>query len=442
MKKRLLSAISALLLVMCMTPAGVLAAETGDGVIDTDVELAEALVAGGEVILGGDITLTHEVIIDADTTLDLNGHTITLEDNDLEEGWSFGRICVKSGHMIIKDSKGGGAVKTDQYGNIALEDNLESFTIESGAIGCLSVYEGMVNINGGTIDELLVWGNENSNISVVLKDEATVSEWDVNGIATYNFDPSECLYAGYMANNNGDGTYTTGYKAVEETGETYTIYFYNWNEKSDFYYLDNRSDENPGSAQNLNVIICNVKGNADDDVTIPMTKLDETGKYWSAEIDMAYMNAKMFIDAGDFASYVLVLPDEDGVMFSVDNDWTIYGMDDTISDISDSLAEFNKDTVTAADKAAIEAVIKEVDEQLKEKYLSDAQKAELEEIKKTAEELIAVIEEAEKEQETTGEATPDTGDGVSLSIWMVVMLVAVSAFVGIVTKMNKSESES
>lgn len=46
MKKRFLSTIMALLLVVYMTPAGVLAAETGDGVIDTDVELAEALVAG------------------------------------------------------------------------------------------------------------------------------------------------------------------------------------------------------------------------------------------------------------------------------------------------------------------------------------------------------------------------------------------------------------
>lgn len=357
--------------------------------------------------------------------------------------------------MVIKDSVGGGAVKNDEFGGISLEDDIESLTIESVDVGSLWVYDGMVNINSGTINELLVSGNKNSDISVVLKDEVTVNEWNINGVATYNFDPSEYLYTGYMVKNNGDGTYTTGYKAVEETGETYTIYFYNWDEKRNFYYLDNGSDENPGSAQDLTVKIHNVKGDEYDSLIIPMTKLDETGKYWSVELDVAYMNAKMFIDAGYFSSYVLVLPDEDGVMFSVDNDWTVYGMDDTISDINDSIDKFNKDTVTVADKAAVEAVLKEVDEQLKEKYLSAAQKAELEEIKKTAEELIAVIEEAEKEQETTtgnvngekesettGEAAPDTGDGVSLSMWMAVMLVAVSAFIGIAAKMNKGEREN
>lgn len=455
MKKKLISMIMGVSMVLCMTPAGVLADESGDGVIDTAAELTAALEAGGEVTLGGDVTIIDSITINTDTTLDLNGHTITLSVYSSEDTWSFGDIIIEAGNVIIKDSVGEGTVENDgQMGSINLYDG--TLTIESGNIESISARIGTLYLNGGTINMVIAGGSVLGTPVINKNDSATVNEWKIY-IATFNVNPTDYLYTGYTAKDNGDGTYTTDYVAVEESGETYTLYFYDWLEEENTYYLGNCDWENPAPADSLFVEIFDVKGNGDEAVMIPMTKLDDEGKYWSAQIDIAYKNAMMDIvnDEAGVSTTLHVTPEKDGAMYSFENDWTIYGMDDTIDDMSDDVGSFSKDTVTADDKASLEAIIKSVDEKLKDGYLSDAQKESLENIKKTAEELIKAADENAKKDdklndkdetddsrgEGTGQISPATGDSVNMVLWLALMTVTVSVLIGVQTGRNRRERQ-
>lgn len=463
MKKKLLSLAMAMTMVICMAPLGVLA-DDGDGVIDTEEELTAALEAGGEIVLGGDITLMDTVYINADTTLDLNGHTITLSVYSSELLWSYGSIDIgyeTECDVIIKDSADGGAIMSDEWADGV--SVYSSLTVESGIIDRLDVYgKGILNINGGIINAIDVSGYGENIPTVLLQDAATVKAWDIASIATFNFNPADYLYTGFLAVDNGDGTYTTAYEAVEETGETYTLYFYDWYDEINTYYLGNGDMENPGPADELVVNILYVKGNPDDKVLIPMTKLDSEGKYWSAEIDVAYKNAVINFcnEEAGISTFLLSAPDKEGVMYSIENDWTIYGMDDTIDNMTTQITGYDKATVTADDKASLEAVIKSVNEQLEnDTYLTAAQKAELEGIKKTAEELIAAIgtndnnktddnktdtdnkdtDNKDEDDKIVNGGAPASGDSNDIYLWLAVVFAAVAAFISV--KLRRDEKE-
>ena len=104
--------------------------------IDTAKELQQALYAGGEVVLGGDITA--DVYVEGgDITLDLRGHVLTVSN-----------FChTVGGKMTIKDSKGTGKIVGQVQNNLG-DLTLEGVTVE----GCVAAFGGNVIIDGCTID--------------------------------------------------------------------------------------------------------------------------------------------------------------------------------------------------------------------------------------------------------------------------------------------------
>ena len=438
MRKKLLSMILSVSMMLAMAPMSVMA----EDVIDTEEELVAALEAGGEVTLGGDIEICHYVYVNEDVVLDLNGYTITTtEYYDEDEDYYYRGSIVfgdeASCDVVIKDSKGGGGILDDGYadGAVYVDDGI--CTIESGEFYCVDIIGGQLILDGGKI-EYVTAGGYSSTPYVEASDEVEIEHWDI-GIATFNFDPTDYLYTGYGVNDNEDGTYTTKYVVVEETGETYTLYFYNWIDEYDCYYFG----DDDMKTENMVVEISYVKGNADDDVVVPMTMLDEDGKYWSAQIDVAYKNALIQFASEElgYSTYLLATPDKDGAMYSRENDWTIYGMDEDIDEIGDELGEYSEATVTADDKDELEAILAEANLKLAEdEYLSEAQKEALNTIKANAQALLAVINNAGNVSGGNGGQTGsgDTGDSTNMMLWIALMAVGVSLLVG-AKKYRRSE---
>lgn len=69
--------------------------------ITTEEALRTALEKGGEVTLGGDITLTSYLSIDKEVTLDLNGHTISGEFSSFTDSYKGNLINVVAGNVTI-----------------------------------------------------------------------------------------------------------------------------------------------------------------------------------------------------------------------------------------------------------------------------------------------------------------------------------------------------
>lgn len=115
MKKKLLSTLLTLCLILVMAPVTVLAEgtepTTEPAEVTTEAALKAAVEAGGSVVLGADIALGEKVVITAGepVTIDLNGHTISLS-----EGYTApnnGVIRVAAGaNLTLKDNTGNGSV--------------------------------------------------------------------------------------------------------------------------------------------------------------------------------------------------------------------------------------------------------------------------------------------------------------------------------------------
>ena len=404
-----------------------------DNVIDTVGELKAAINMGGAYVFGSDIELSECLFVHNDMELDFNGHTITNTEyyDEATDEYTIGSIVFGDAgpcNIILKDTRGGGGIVGDgDVDGVTYIDQAECI-IESGIFSEINIYGGQLLLNGGEIGCLSAWKDFRAPY-VQVSDSAEVKEWNID-IATFNFDPTEYLYTGYGVIDNGDGTYTTKYVPVEETGETYTIYFYNWISEDEQYFIGDYSNVCLTSVSNLVIEIMFVKGNEYEVVEIPMTKLDEDGKYWSAEVDVAYKNAQMHIWCPEIGvgTYYIVLPDKDGAMYSHEFEWTIYGMDEAIDELAGKLGAYNETTVTEDDKTALQTIIAKVNELLAEDgYLTDRQKEKLNAIKTKAQTLLLAID--------VEGGTPNTGDYTNVMIWMVVMAMGASIFVA--TKKNK-----
>ena len=152
MKKRFLSTIMALILVLSLLPMSALAAEgPGEGpkqtgpAAPTGSENAAGLPAPGEdgvITLTNSITLSAPLVIDEDTTIDLNGQTLTLP--VLEKNQAG--ITVSNGaELVIQDSKTGGKLV-----DALAEDDKEQAPTNTDLI---VVESGALEITGGTIGE-------------------------------------------------------------------------------------------------------------------------------------------------------------------------------------------------------------------------------------------------------------------------------------------------
>ena len=415
MKKNIFTIMIALAMLITIIPVEVFASD----VIDTEEELIAALEAGGEVTLGGNIELSDVVYIDNDLILDFNGYTITTTEHfdEITYYYSCGDLyigTINQCEVIFKNSKENGGIVDDQVcGGISIFDG--TCTIENCEIYRIDAHSGKLYLKGSEIGYVYTYDSPYVNIS----DDTFVKTWDI-GLSTLNFDPSEYLEVGYGVIDNGDGTYTVQHVRIEETGEKYTVYYYDWESKNNRYDIGDGTNFAP--AEQLILEIYNVCGNADDILSIPMTKVDEDGKLWSVEFDIAYINAVMHFANNDaeISTGLLNLPEKDGLMFSNEDNWTIYGMNDIISGLEDEIESYDKETISEDDKATIEDIIDEIDSYLaEEQYLSDAQEEKLNILKEKAEELLEVI--------NTGDAneTDRPGDTSNLMLCLIVMSLSI-----------------
>lgn len=171
MKKRLLSLLLSLLLILCLCaallPVTALAAET---TVANETDLRNALSTGGTVKLGKNIELTDALGINNTVTLDLNGHVITKNMNaggiktvNIEEG----------GHLTLTDSSDGSGAISDFDGSVHVLAG-GTFTMNGGRLlagralggdirarggGVLVDKDGLFVMNGGSIESCLANGD-------------------------------------------------------------------------------------------------------------------------------------------------------------------------------------------------------------------------------------------------------------------------------------------
>lgn len=175
MKKRILSAVLALVMCLSLLPAQALAAteKKAPGEVSTWAELQAALNSGGSITLVADIICPEDgtalsAPFNKFITLDLNGYTI---DRDLDEAKDNGYVITNESYLTIKDSSplqtgkitggsntgNGGGIYNGQYGTITLEGGsiCGNSAQNGGGIYCnsfISAQNGTaVKINGGTI---------------------------------------------------------------------------------------------------------------------------------------------------------------------------------------------------------------------------------------------------------------------------------------------------
>ena len=271
MKKTLQTLLFALIAIMM--PIGASAQETESGndtehgttsdaegaavEVSTETELIAALANGGNIMLTGDITVSDEYWggyeITKNTTIDLNGHTITGVHVFTPNPENAGVVLTISGNGTIKATDPDSDMPVDVWGTL----NLLGGTIE----GYTNVF-GTINMSGGWVDQLntdkLNSDDDTSHITGGYVRHlncwggiVTISGGHVEALGikygtiiisggTFGFDPTAYLAEGYTAteadgkwvvtcangceytySDNGDGTHTAtcsvcGHKVTEE----------------------------------------------------------------------------------------------------------------------------------------------------------------------------------------------------------------------------------
>ena len=211
--------------------------------VSTETELIAALANGGNIMLTGDITVSDEYWggyeITKNTTIDLNGHTITGVHVFTPNPENAGVVLTISGNGTIKATDPYSDMPVDVWGTL----NLLSGTIEGSTniFGTINMYGGWVDelntdklnsdddtshITGGYVRHLNCWGGI-----------VTISGGHVEALGikygriiisggTFGFDPTAYLAEGYTAteadgkwavtcangceytySDNGDGTH-------------------------------------------------------------------------------------------------------------------------------------------------------------------------------------------------------------------------------------------
>ena len=185
--KRLTGLILACLLIICTFSVNVFAEDIKISDID---ELKGILSDGGTAVLEADIGLNDYVTLESDAILDLNGHKITVTEEEMS-----GSIVIPEGKTLtVSDSKGGGGITAGNWIEVVVEKG--KLVLESGYIQNIAVSGGIFEMQGGESKQ--VQFNDNNGLPVIKKgDSAKVEEW-VCGIGTVNFDPTEYLSVGFV----------------------------------------------------------------------------------------------------------------------------------------------------------------------------------------------------------------------------------------------------
>lgn len=248
MKKRLLSALLALCMVLTMVPAAFAVEDTmndmGTDTIttadDNSITTADALKAAIDsaspeeiVTLGGDIEIGETLIIDNKTiTLNLNSHTIKPSDNveiwkntEEKKQWSLISIRGSSNVTII----GGGTLQAKKDDSYAIDvfDEDSKCTIENGTfvgnVHAVYVLKGSLVVNGGTFSVQQKY-NDTFPYEYVLNcydahyKNGTASII-VNGGSFAGFNPRDC-----RAEGAGTNFCALGRKVTKSTDNDVTIY--------------------------------------------------------------------------------------------------------------------------------------------------------------------------------------------------------------------------
>ena len=156
MKKRILAAVLAMLLVFGFTTVSAWAANVSD-----ESSLLTELSAGGTAVLNQNITITQKVTVSQNVTLDLNGFTLTLANGNIDISAGASLTIVDSSRGQSGTISGGGSININgtlnlQSGRIVIEvDNKSAgqFYITGG--NCSELYnKGTLHANGGTVCSL------------------------------------------------------------------------------------------------------------------------------------------------------------------------------------------------------------------------------------------------------------------------------------------------
>ena len=120
--------------------------------ITSDILLNAYLSTGGDLRLDADITLTSDTPVNNETTLDLNGHTLSMSDKSLI---SYGPLTIKDTSSNQSGKITGTATYIIRVGQSSSEGTLilESGTIDCSAKNyCITVAsKGTLKVNGGSI---------------------------------------------------------------------------------------------------------------------------------------------------------------------------------------------------------------------------------------------------------------------------------------------------
>lgn len=227
MKRRLLSAFLAVMMVLTMAPVA-FAADTSVDSYDSLVEAINSASDGDTITLNGDIDVQQTLVVTQDLTLDLAGHKL-YNTNDLwddqDNNWSL--ISVReNGDLTITGNGTLDAKKDDCYA-VDVQDENAKATLENGTfvgnITTVYVFEGTLVVKDGSysIKQL------NSN-GVQSQYGLTINCYDQN----YKNGTAKVLITGgtfahfnpvdNAAEGTGTNFATSGYETVEGTDGLYT----------------------------------------------------------------------------------------------------------------------------------------------------------------------------------------------------------------------------
>ena len=176
--------------------------------VSNEAELIAAIENGGMIMLISDITLTDCLKVTKDTVIDLNGHTITT-DNDAFDVWNATLTVSGEGTMTGDEFYGpiqvwGGTVNLlgcTVDGNVWVDEDGGAVHLYSGYVRTFGG-AGQIAISGGQVAELLI----TTAAVTVTGGTVTVNDmkWCENGTltisgGTFGFDPTAYLADGYTA---------------------------------------------------------------------------------------------------------------------------------------------------------------------------------------------------------------------------------------------------
>ncbi|MBO5110894.1 MAG: hypothetical protein J6D21_09285 [Clostridia bacterium] len=215
--KRITSILLTIVLMVGLLPTAVFSASAADV---QEVSTYEALVVaaelGGEIKLTGNIELEDTVLVyNAETTLDLNGYTMSLNDPE-----KFYALAVLGAVLTIKDSSPAGT------GTISMQGNSQSSAIlVTGEIGELYIRGGIIKSGANAVYHqgkvLEITGGVFDGETTSLFVESGVGAPSIKG-GRFSSDPSAYLADGYAANYNESTGY---YDVTEEERVPEVIYF-------------------------------------------------------------------------------------------------------------------------------------------------------------------------------------------------------------------------